>query len=195
MPRPTCNPCPIVAYVSSNKEGNAMRIFALSSLSLAAALASGSAYAAPEILAGPACGPSGPCLTFSSAGGLPATIRSISFTAPSAGTVSISVNGSMQCINNEPTEQSNRGVVDVVTQIVKGNVAVVPNDPGSVRFAMRIPFNTLNAFSYPVNLAATRVLPVSQGANSFRLKMVALRVDPATSCTVLNAQMSLVFVP
>lgn len=169
--------------------------YSLTSLTFAVALASGPAHAAPEIVAGQACGQSGVCLSFSSAGGLPATIRSIPFTAPSAGTVQITVNGSMQCINNQPTEQSNRGVVDVATQIVKGNLDVVPNDPGSTRFAMRVPFNTLNAFSYPINLASTRVLPVTQGANSFRYKMVALRVDPDMFCSVLNAQMSLVFVP
>lgn len=158
-------------------------------------LIAGAAHAAPAIEAGPRCGSGGLCFTFTAAGGLPDTVRSISFNAPSAGTVAVSMNGTMQCINNRAAPDI-FGVVDLGAQITVGGAALDPTGPGGQRFAMRVPSNDgARTYSYAINLAGTRIVSVSAGATSFKYKMVINRLDEGTTCNLYSAQMSVIFTP
>ena len=158
--------------------------------SVAGVFGAGAAVAAPEIEAGQQCGP---CVAFGTAGP-PAIVRNLNFTAPSRGTAAVTIAGTMQCVNNQSSGGFGFGVVDLSAQIVQGNPAPDASGPGGQRIAMRLAPNT-NQLSSSINLAGTRIFDVSAGAQVFRFKMALNRMDAGTSCTIYNAQLSVIFVP
>ena len=133
----------------------------------------------------------GYCLSFSSASSIP-IIRSIKFTAPSAGTASVTFHGSMICSN---TGDDSR-VVDLTSQIVpKSTLAPDPNGPGGLRHAIVL-FSRTVGTSDSFSLASTRDFNIAgAGPHNFHFKMQKLRMDANTSCYVYNAAFSVLFIP
>jgi hypothetical protein len=133
------------------------------------------------------------CMGFSESGTIP-PVANFTFVAPTAGTALVSFNGTMQC-QNFGANDAQHGVVDISTQIV--NDATPPNyqAPGGGRFAMRLVAPTTVSFSGAVNLASSRVVPLTQGSHTFSFRIARNRMDFSMSCTVFNGNFNVVFVP
>jgi hypothetical protein len=125
------------------------------------------------------------------------------FTAPRAGTALVSFNASMQCINADTTS-GDTGVIDLTTQILTSEAAT-PNHQaaGGTRFAMRLPPanralpgppNGIDR-SDPIELASSRVVPLTRGSHELFFKILRNRMDSGTSCTLWNGNFDVVFVP
>ncbi|MDR4305683.1 hypothetical protein IHQ68_03475 [Chelatococcus sambhunathii] len=164
--------------------------------------AGGGAFASDgNMKAGPRCGGStgGVCFTFAP-GGTTQTLSSIKYDAPSAGTVAVTVNGTMQCGNNNGVESNAAGVVDLAAQIVKDDDAPLSDGPGGSRYPMRLvptglPTTASVLYSNAVNLAATRIFSVKRGKNVFNYKITPLRVDTNAFCTLFNTGLQVIFSP
>lgn len=172
-------------------------------LALVACLPAGGVAVAGEVImkSGDRCGADGGgvCLTFEAALGFePRTISTITFTAPSAGTVAATVSGTMQCGNNNGSESNALGVIDLGGQIVKGEDAPLWNGVGGSRYAMRLrpvglPTTAVVQYTNAVNLAVSRQLPVKSGKNTITYRMVMYRADPGAFCTIYNTQLQMTF--
>lgn len=133
------------------------------------------------------------CLSFAAGDPIP-VIRSISFTAPDAGSAQVTFHGSLYCANTGSIADK---VVDLATQIVNDRKATPdPNGPGGLRHAIVLKDTTQNAqnTSDTFNLASTRVLALSPGSHKFYFKIASLRMDAGTTCFVYNAAFSIIFI-
>lgn len=121
-------------------------------------------------------------------------VASATFYVPTAGTALVSFNGSMQCGNQSNLDDVPHSVIDLSTQIVSGTAAPNYQGPGGSRFAMRLPPGAVD-HSVPINLASSRVIPVTRGQHTFSFKIVRNRMDALTFCTVFNGDFKMVLVP
>lgn len=153
----------------------------------------------PQIVTSRPCDTSqGPCLRFGPASALtlPSVITDFAFTAPKGGgTAQVSIDGTMQCVNLEPSVSPNAGVIDLVAQIVDDNSAPSAGGLGGQHFAMRIPPTSTTEYSIPVNLGTRRVFKIAAGKHKFRYKMASQRMDTGIFCDIFNIYTSVVFVP
>jgi hypothetical protein len=122
-------------------------------------------------------------------------VASFAFAAPSAGTAFVMFNGLMTCLNESLTAASNRGVVDLTTQIMTGNGSPNYQGPGGARFSFRLPPAPFLEASVPVNLATSRVVALARGRHTFTYRITKNRMDLLTGCIIFNGNFSVVFVP
>jgi hypothetical protein len=121
-----------------------------------------------------------------------ATVRTMTFHSVSAGTASVSFDGSLQCQNGQ-TVAGDNGVVDLVGQIMVDNVTV-PNRNGlsANEYAMRIPANAIS-LAEATNLHATRIISYTANETvTVRYKFASLRMDANTGCFVRSAAFSVI---
>ncbi len=140
------------------------------------------------------CASSGACTFFYDQDAVP-TVRSFKFTVPDAGKAIVSFNGSMSCSN--PTGV-NFGVVDLSAQIVTSDTEEPDHQgPGGSRIYMVLPpGDGVFDVAVPLNLAATRVLNITAGANKrvqFKLKRNTMMAG--MYCTVWTASFVVQYVP
>jgi hypothetical protein len=140
------------------------------------------------------------CIAFNNTGVIPLA-GAFTFNAPTAGTALVSFNGSMQCSNFSTDTGSTTGVVDLTAQILT-SAAQTPDyqGPGGSRIKMRLApakddFVLTRDNSAFINLASSRVLPLTAGAHGFVFKIVRKKMDALTSCIVFNGDFKVVFVP
>jgi hypothetical protein len=132
------------------------------------------------------------CFSSSSDEPLPSTLRSFSFTAPSAGRALVTFHGSMSCSFGLT---SGSAVVDVVTQIgTDPNVVPTSGDPGALRHAITI-VGTPNLTTDSFNLASTRAFAIAAGGvQTYYFKLASVRREAATACVFFNLAFSVEFV-
>jgi hypothetical protein len=175
--------------------------FVLSPIAAAVIVISASQIASAQfeennaVVASPVCKVAGAhCTEFGPTGPIP-TIAVVTFRSLRAELALVTFNGSMQCINRS-TNPPPSGVIDVTAQIVSNTSPPNPQEPGAVRFAMRLPpahAPTLD-YSAAVNLAASRIMSVRRGTNRFFFRIARNRMDPDTICIVHNGSLNVLSV-
>ena len=134
-------------------------------------------------------GATGFCTTISAGATATVTVRSLTFSLPSAKTVSVQFNGSMLCTNNALKD----AVVDLASQIRTDTNKADANGSGGQRYSMVLKDSPDHIFNttFTLNMASTRVISFSSGGSkTVRLMLTPGRMDPDTSCGVLNATLS-----
>jgi hypothetical protein len=159
------------------------------SLALGASAAATAAGAATLIKTQPPCSPN-PCLTFDTAG-VQRVVRSLSFTAPSRGTATVTFHGTLYCLSDNAGSAN----INIGTQIVEGNTPADGRGPGGLVFFFAFEPATDGSRTVNVNLASTRIFTITApGTKTYRFRLRPASMSADTSCLVFNGVLTINFV-
>lgn len=126
----------------------------------------------------------------------PNPVRTISLTAPSAGTALVLMNGTLYCVNTGTKLE----LLDLESQIVDNpSATAMHNRPGGARYSTSLPtFDQATQLtgSLTFNLASQRVFTVpAPGTYTYYFKFSVNRLDSEITCYLYNDTLSVLFTP